>query len=50
MRDLKSEELVYVSGAGRCCCQPARDKGNNGFGNGGKDGVPGSSGKQDRTR
>jgi hypothetical protein len=56
MRELKKQELVQVSGAGDCCCpapephKPGKQKGNNGFGNGGQDGVPGNSNKQDRTR
>jgi hypothetical protein len=60
MRGLNQEELVHVSGAGgsySCCyCPPSKgpskspSKGNNGFGNGGRDGVPGKSGKQDYTR
>jgi hypothetical protein len=45
MRELKREELAQVSGAGGTCKQ-----GNNGFGNGGDDGVPGNSNKQDDTR
>jgi len=45
MRELKTEELKQVSGAGKPCT-----KGNNGFGNGGSDGVPGRTGKQDETR
>ena len=53
MRELRSEELLYVSGAGKKShdpCVPKKEKGNNGFGNGGHDGVPGRSGKQDKTR
>lgn len=52
MRELKTEELKQVSGAGNKCA-PAptcKEKGNNGFGNGGHDGVPGHSNKQDCTR
>jgi hypothetical protein len=45
MRELKKEDLSRVSGAGKPC-----HKGNNGFGNGGTDGVPGGSDKQDETR
>lgn len=45
MRELNSEELKQVSGAGKPC-----QKGNNGFGNGGHDGVPGNSNKQDWNR
>jgi hypothetical protein len=45
MRVLKREEVKKVSGAGAPC-----EKGNNGFGNGGDDGVPGKSDKQDCTR
>ena len=50
MRELKTEELKAVSGAGKPCPPPKKQKGNNGYGNGGCDGVPGKSGKQDRTR
>ncbi len=54
MRELKSEETQQVSGAGTTHCKPAHPpkkcKGNNGFGNGGHDGVPGHSDKQDDTR
>ena len=62
MRILTQEELTFVSGA--CAptppaCPPTpppppacppRQKGNNGFGNGPNDGVPGRSGKTDATR
>jgi hypothetical protein len=48
MRELKTEEIKYVSGAGKPCS--SGKQGNNGFGNGGHDGVPGNSGKQDCTR
>lgn len=60
MRDLNQDELRQVSGAGNKCdsyCKPDpchggkdKNKGNNGYGNGGHDGVPGKSGKQDCTR
>lgn len=43
MRDLRETELTDVSGAGRTygeVCPPVREKGNNGWGNGGDDGVP----------
>jgi hypothetical protein len=62
MRNLAETELRHVSGgAGSCPCETKDDhgkkrghekmrKGNNGFGNGGHDGVPGKSGKQDKTR
>jgi hypothetical protein len=52
MRLLAMEELVHVSGAGGHCCKPpkCKEKGNNGYGNGGHDGVPGHSGKQDYSR
>jgi hypothetical protein len=57
MRLLTQDELSHVSGAGRPDCnprpcdpKPCKEKGNNGFGNGGHDGVPGNSNKQDRTR
>ena len=52
MRLLAMEELVHVSGAGGKCCKPpkCKEKGNNGYGNGGDDGVPGKSNKQDCTR
>jgi len=54
-------DASFVGGGGRkhssCCCDDdhgggkrKKNKGNNGFGNGGHDGVPGNSGKQDRTR
>lgn len=46
MRELTKDEVVRVSGAGK----PCKQKGNNGFGNGGDDGVPGGSNKQDNTR
>ena len=54
MRVLKDHELAFVSGAGSSCC-PSHCKrrgpqGNNGYGNGGHDGVPGNSNKQDCTR
>jgi hypothetical protein len=49
MRELKTEELKQVSGAGKSC-PPTKKKGNNGYGNGGDDGVPGNSKKQDCTR
>ena len=53
MRMLTAKEVTIVSGAGKCC-EPkppvCKEKGNNGFGNGGGDGVPGKSGKQDCTR
>ena len=53
MRLLNQDELIHVTGAGGC--KPAKppkckQKGNNGYGNGGHDGVPGNSGKQDCTR
>ena len=55
MRDLFQNELQFVSGAGhsptppsgRGCspCPPSKkQKGNNGFGNGGNDPAPGNSG------
>lgn len=45
MRDLYEMELVQVSGAGASPCPPsAKQKGNNGFGNGGNDPAPGRSG------
>ena len=50
MRELKTEELKHVSGAGKPCAPVKKQKGNNGYGNGGRDGVPGKSGKQDCTR
>ena len=56
MRELKKDEIAQVSGAGSSCHQPPscessdKEKGNNGFGNGGHDGVPGNSDKQDCTR
>ena len=45
MRKLTDKEVKQVSGAGKPC-----EKGNNGFGNGGYDGIPGGSDKQDQTR
>lgn len=53
MRELRHDELTFVSGgkgppdhsnAG------GNKQGNNGYGNGGGDGVPGTSDKQDDTR
>lgn len=51
MRDLLDFELESVSGAGNspappcgCYCPPAtKQKGNNGYGNGGNDPAPGNS-------
>jgi hypothetical protein len=55
MRDLHPSELQAVSGAGGCytpppppCCdcspsKPKKQKGNNGWGNGGNDPAPGNS-------
>ena len=66
MRVLEKSELIHVSGGtGSSCggtggggggnygCPPKhkmKHKGNNGFGNGGGDGVPGKSGKDDTCR
>ncbi len=59
MRVLSSEELLFVSGGvetnPEIVPEPVdpvtgRLKGNNGFGNGGGDGVPGRSDFQDLTR
>lgn len=53
MRILTDDESRAVSGAGYTgCYEPpkGKQKGNNGFGNGGNDGVPGGSDKQDDTR
>ncbi len=59
MRLLNEAELAHVTGAGGsyscgCYCpppsKPHKSKGNNGYGNGGHDGVPGRSGKQDNNR
>lgn len=61
MRELKRDELAQISGAGyssNCGCGDEHGKddkhgnkqGNNGYGNGGKDGVPGNSGKSDKNR
>ena len=61
MRDLEQNELSYVSGAGsEMSPRPpsagtgqspsAPSKGNNGFGNGGNDGVPGKSNFEDTNR
>lgn len=55
-KGFKIEKLEERIAPSRICCSPhdRRDdrcgKGNNGFGNGGHDGVPGNSGKQDCTR
>lgn len=46
MRDLYELELTHVSGAGASPCPPSgKQKGNNGFGNGGNDPAPGRSGR-----
>ena len=53
MRILDADELRHVSGAGSFFvsegeegeCLIGRRKGNNGYGNGGDDGVPGNSGE-----
>lgn len=61
MRVLTQEEVSVISGAGRSSCYDPcrpdpcdrsrkRKQGNNGYGNGGNDGVPGNSNHQDRTR
>lgn len=65
MRILSNEERLAVSGGSEVCIpseiefcpdeptdpiEDARRKGNNGFGNGGGDGVPGRSDFQDVTR
>jgi hypothetical protein len=59
MRDLEIDELELVSGGGGCApppncgkpdAKPCGPQGNNGFGNGGHDGVPGHSDFQDDTR
>jgi hypothetical protein len=62
MRDLHIDELELVSGGGGCApspnncsvkhenAKPCGPQGNNGFGNGGHDGVPGHSNFQDDTR
>lgn len=64
MRDLTREELAFVSGGEGIILPPLEDgatppaedidptrrKGNNGFGNGAGDGVPGRSGFEDLTR
>lgn len=62
MRNLSTIEIVTVAGGTGCytppvceptppVCAPAKKaKGNNGFGNGANDGVPGKSGKTDATR
>ena len=53
MRLLNQDELVHVTGAGGCGCRKppkCKRKGNNGYGNGGDDGVPGNSDHQDETR
>jgi hypothetical protein len=44
MRVLNEAELTSVSGAGEYVpCDPVKQKGNNGWGNGGNDGIPGNS-------
>lgn len=43
MRILEKEELLQIAGGGDTS-QNSCKKGNNGFGNGGDDGVPGTSG------
>ena len=56
MRDLIENEAQYVTGAGCSPCPPtkpvkcprSKEKGNNGFGNGGHDGS--NAGFQDSTR
>ncbi len=65
MRQLHQSELIHVSGGAGGCPQKGDRKmmggdhkrnehkmkqGNNGFGNGGKDGVPGNSNKSDDCR
>lgn len=60
MRELKMDELAQVSGAGYSSGygdehdgkndENGKKQGNNGYGNGGKDGVPGNSGKSDKNR
>ncbi len=66
MRSLQQSELSHVSGGAGSSSGSFKDsddsnkgcpssgqrkrKGNNGFGNGGRDGVPGNSNKQDKTR
>jgi hypothetical protein len=61
MRALTTTEFALVAGGTGCApapvchpapqpCKPAKQKGNNGFGNGGGDGVPGKSGKSDICR
>ncbi len=63
MRILHTTELTTVSGGTGCytppppctptppvCAPTKKAKGNNGFGNGANDGVPGKSGKTDATR
>lgn len=54
MRTLETTELGFVYGAGCSPCPPTttKQKGNNGFGNGGNDPAPGKSGAtgQDKAR
>lgn len=52
MRELHTSELAQVSGGTPPCHSNAggNKQGNNGYGNGGGDGTPGKSGKQDETR
>ena len=52
MRDLETTELGFVYGAGRSPCPPSpkKEKGNNGFGNGGYEPAPGNSGSTGRDK
>jgi hypothetical protein len=56
IRGLTMDELDLVAAAGSECCycppppQHGGPQGNNGFGNGGYDGVPGNSNKEDYNR
>lgn len=49
MRNLETTEIGFVYGAGCSPCPPTtstkKQKGNNGFGNGGNDPAPGNSGR-----
>lgn len=47
MRTLNDEELKQVCGGWDCECDCETQKGNNGYGNGGEDGVPGRSADND---
>lgn len=43
MRQLNPDELLHIAGGGGEDDCETKEKGNNGYGNGGEDGVPGNS-------